>query len=65
MENRICKTKDCPTILPEGYKYKYCEHCRNKRVEMAKKAVLSVGGIAVSGVLMVVTKGKVKIDVKK
>lgn len=54
--------KKCGKILPEGYKYRCCENCRNEKVQKAKdigKGVLGVviffGGIAVT----VATKGKI------
>ena len=31
-EIKYCKNKDCNKPLPDGYKHKYCEACRNKRV---------------------------------
>lgn len=31
-EIKYCKNKDCNKPLPDGYKRKYCEACRNKRV---------------------------------
>ena len=33
MEQKKCKNKKCQRPLPEGYKYKYCESCRNMRTE--------------------------------
>ncbi len=36
--------KKCQKVLPEDYKYKYCEHCRNERNDKFKK----IGGTALS-----------------
>lgn len=50
MENNKCKTKDCPRILPEGYKYKHCEHCRGQHVNHFKDACkTALGVVAVVG----------------
>lgn len=58
-----CKNKKCQRDLPDGYKHRYCENCRNAKAQMAKnigKGALSVavaaGGIALS----IITKGKLK-----
>lgn len=59
MEQKKCKNKKCQRPLLEGYKYKYCESCRNMRTEHIKdfgKKALSVGALAV---ITVVTKGKI------
>ncbi len=62
MDQRVCKNKKCKKPLPDGYKHKYCESCRNnqaKQFKDASKAVLSlavmVGGTAIS----IATKGKI------
>lgn len=62
MENK-CKNKKCQRILPEGYKHKYCENCRNEKAHTAKNVAKGVGGalLTVGGiVLTVVTKGNIK-----
>lgn len=41
---KVCKSKDCQKVLPEDYKYKYCEACRNRRVDNIKKVGKAVGG---------------------
>lgn len=33
---RVCKNKNCQKILPEGYKHKYCEACRNQHAHVVK-----------------------------
>ena len=43
MEQRHCKNKKCQRILPDRYKYKYCENCRNERAKKAKDG-LKMGG---------------------
>jgi len=61
MEIRKCKNKKCQRPLPDGYKYKYCENCRNehaKRVKDAGKAVLGCVGAVGSIAIAVVIKGK-------
>lgn len=39
--------KGCGKALPEGYKYKKCEACRNKRNDVIKTALAMLGGAAV------------------
>ena len=53
MSQKLCKNKKCQRPLPEGYKYKYCEHCRSERAQQIKRAgkaalgvVVMVGGTA-------------------
>ena len=63
MENRVCKNKKCLKTLPEGYKHKYCEACRNQQAQKVKngfKAAASVAGTVACVVVTVVTAGKVK-----
>lgn len=53
-EIKFCKNKKCRKVLPEDYKYKYCEACRNRQAywvkDIAEKApvVLAVGSIVAS-----------------
>lgn len=57
-----CKNKKCGKMLPEGYKYKYCENCRNNHADAVKKAgkgILGVVGIAAGTAVTIVTKGKI------
>jgi hypothetical protein len=45
MEQKVCKNKKCRKPLPDGYRYKYCESCRNgqvKRVKDLGKATLGL-----------------------
>ena len=60
MENKMCKK--CQKPLPEGYKYKQCESCRNIQVRGVRngmKAAVGVAGAIASFTVVVVTKGKV------
>ena len=50
MENKVCKK--CQKPLPEGYKHKKCESCRNAQVQ-------GVAGAVASFAVVIVTKGKV------
>ncbi|WP_026499257.1 hypothetical protein [Butyrivibrio sp. WCD2001] len=61
-EIRVCKNKKCKKILPEGYKHRYCEACRNKHAQIAKNVVK--GATAFAGVAVLVISGG-KIDLKK
>ena len=60
MENKVCKK--CNRPLPEGYKHKKCESCRNQQVQCLKnglKAAVGVAGTVASFAAVIVTKGKV------
>ena len=60
---RVCKSKNCSRPLPEGYKYKYCESCRNGQVETIKKVFKGIGAVAGTVLTIVVAispKGKNK-----
>ncbi|MDD7347079.1 MAG: hypothetical protein PUG43_00825 [Clostridiales bacterium] len=54
MENKVCKK--CNRPLPEGYKHKKCESCRNKQVQGVKNGLKSaarvVGTVAILGVFI-------------
>ncbi len=43
MENKECIK--CKKTLPEDYKYKKCEACRNAQVQGVKKGLKLVGGV--------------------
>lgn len=58
MEMNKCKSKKCQRGLPEGYKHRYCEHCRNKYAKRTKDGIKAVGGVVGSFALLVLTKGK-------
>lgn len=60
METKVCKK--CQKPLPEGYKHKKYESCRNVQVQGVKnglKAVVGVAGAVASFAVVVVIKGKV------
>ena len=60
MEQKRCKK--CQRLLPDGYKYNYCEHCRDEQAEYFRDSCKSVLGIAVmigGAALAVITKGKI------
>lgn len=60
MENKVCKK--CQKPLPEGYKHKKCESCRNAQVQGVKnglKTAVGVAGAVASFAVVFVTKGKV------
>lgn len=58
MENKVCKNKKCLKPLPEGYKHKYCEACRNQQAQKVKKVARVAGSVACVAVT-IVTAGKV------
>ncbi len=51
MKSKECKK--CHRQLPEGYKYKYCECCRNEQAQDTKKgaAVLIAVGLGAAGLI--------------
>ncbi len=62
MEQKKCKNKKCQRPLPEGYKHKYCENCRNEQAKQVKevgKAALSLAVLVGGTVVTVVTKGRI------
>lgn len=59
MESSKCKNKKCQRPLPEGYKHKYCESCRNQHVKHFKEAGKTVLAVVGSVVIAIVTKGKI------
>lgn len=53
---------DEQTKLPDGYKHKKCESCRNEQVQGVKnglRAVVGIAGAVASSAVVVVTKGKI------
>lgn len=60
MEQRKCKNKKCGRVLPEGYKHKYCENCRNAQADATKKGIMGTLGVIATIVLTVATAGKFK-----
>ena len=51
-----CKTKGCPNILPEGYKYNKCEKCRNLQAENMKKYGKAALGFLSAAAVAVVSR---------
>ena len=58
MKMNKCRNKKCQRDLPEGYKHKYCEHCRNTYVKRGKDWMKAAAGVAGSFALLILTKGK-------
>ena len=59
MENKVCKK--CQKPLPEGYKHKKCESCRNAQVQGVKnglKATAGVAGVVASFAVVTITTAK-------
>lgn len=62
VEQKICKNKKCQRPLPEGYKHKYCESCRNSRAKHFKDGCKGALGVAVmigGTAITIATKGKI------
>lgn len=62
MEIKKCKNKNCQRSLPEGYKYKYCENCRNEHIKQFKNGLkTTLGCVAFVGstAIAIATKGKI------
>lgn len=60
MRQKKCKNKKCQRLLPEQYKHKLCENCRNKRINTIKdvgKGAATLAAIAVA----FVTRGKINL----
>jgi len=47
MEIKKCKNKKCQRTLPEGYKHRYCENCRNEHTKRVKDIGKAALGMAV------------------
>ena len=63
-EIRVCKNKKCQKILPNGYKYNYCEACRNQQAQTAKRVLKGVGlgaGTVATIAVTLVTGGKINL----
>lgn len=62
-----CKNKKCQRILPEGYKHKYCENCRNEQAQRVKnfgKGALGIAVVIGGTIVTVATKGKINLNNK-
>ncbi len=49
----------CGKELPDGYKYKRCEACRNVQIENVKKYGKTALGALASVAVVAITKGKI------
>ena len=61
MDRCKCKNKKCQRPLPEGYKHKYCESCRNRQVKHLKNAgsaLLSFVGAVGTVIIAITSKGE-------
>lgn len=59
MENRKCKK--CQRPLPEGYKHKKCENCRNQEAKELKeigKGLLSLAVMVGGTTITIITRRK-------
>jgi len=66
MEAKQCKK--CGRPLPENYKHKKCENCRNQEAKAWKdsgKVALGVAALIGSAAISIVTKGKITPSGKK
>ncbi len=64
MKNKVCKNKKCQRTLPEGYRHKFCENCRNERIKRIKdagKAIASIAAIVGGTAITKVLRGKFSI----
>lgn len=57
---RVCKNKKCQKVLPEGYKHRYCEACRNKHAQTTKNVLKAIGAgvTTVASVAIVIVTGE-------
>ena len=56
------KNESVVRVLPEGYKHRYCEACRNKHAQTAKNVLKGIGAGATtvaSVAVVIVTSGKI------
>jgi len=58
MKMNKCRNKKCQRDLPEDYKHKYCEHCRNKYIMKFKSGMIKTLGVAGSIALFAINKDK-------
>lgn len=54
---RVCKNKKCQKVLPDGYKHKFCEACRNKHAQTAKNVFKGIGACAATVASLAVVIG--------
>ncbi len=66
MKQNVCRNKKCMKHLPDGYKHKYCEACRNQQVHTLKKGLKAAAGVTGTVACLVVTVMTAgEIDLKK
>lgn len=53
-ETRVCKNKKCQKPLPKDHKHRYCEACRNKRLDKIRDGKKVVQSLAVLGVGLII-----------
>ncbi len=61
--DKKCKNKKCQRPLPEGYKHKYCENCRNEQAQKTRNfGKVALGVVATTGsialAIIIAPKGK-------
>lgn len=56
---KFCKNKKCNKQLPEGYKHRYCESCRNKQAQKIKD-IGKAGAATLSLAVAVISGSKLK-----
>lgn len=64
MKQKVCKNKNCRKPLPEGYRYPYCEKCRNLQVDKIKKVGKVVLGAVITAGITLATKGQISLKNK-
>lgn len=57
MDNKVCKK--CHKPLPDGYEFDECEACRNKQVQVVKKAAKKAAVFVAVGTGIAKIVGKV------
>ena len=60
MKIEKCRNKKCQRSLPEGYKHKYCENCRNEHAKKLKDTGKAFAGVAVLAV-SILSSGKINL----
>lgn len=58
---RVCNNKKCQKVLPDDYKHKYCEACRNKYAHKTKKYCKCLASIALTVLGFAVTSGRINL----
>lgn len=61
---RYCKNKKCHKVLPEGYKHKYCEACRNEKAEQIRTIFKAIIFAVPTLVVLIFTAGKINLKDK-